>query len=195
MNTPDLPVFATAPLDRRTALKRALALLGGVAATPSLLTFLQGCGARPGAGWKPLFLDDARVRLVTALAETIVPRTETPGAVDAGVPAFIDRFVAEVYDPAAQARFVERLAAFDAACTTAHGAAFPALDEERRLAALTTAHETARPFFLEIRELVLLGYFTSEPGATQVLQYQPVPGQYLPCVPLAEAGEGRTWAT
>jgi len=45
------------------------------------------------------------------------------------------------------------------------------------------------------KELTLLGFFTSEPGATQVLQYVAVPGAYKGCVPLAEAGNGKTWAT
>jgi hypothetical protein len=46
-----------------------------------------------------------------------------------------------------------------------------------------------------VKELTLLGYFTSEPGATQVLQYRPVPGAYHACVPLTQAGKGKTWAT
>jgi hypothetical protein len=41
----------------------------------------------------------------------------------------------------------------------------------------------------------MLGYFSSEPGATQVLQYEAVPGKYNGCIPLNEAGNGKTWAT
>ena len=44
------------------------------------------------------------------------------------------------------------------------------------------------------RELTLLGFFTSQVGATQVLQYDPVPGAFHACVPLPEAGNGKTWA-
>ena len=44
------------------------------------------------------------------------------------------------------------------------------------------------------KELTLLGFFTSEPGATQVLQYEPVPGAYHGCIPIAEAGNGKQWA-
>jgi hypothetical protein len=44
------------------------------------------------------------------------------------------------------------------------------------------------------KELTLLGFFTSEPGATQVLQYVPIPGSWHGCVPLSEAGNGKTWA-
>jgi hypothetical protein len=55
--------------------------------------------------------------------------------------------------------------------------------------------EAKRPFILMAKELTLLGFFTSEPGATQVLQYIAVPGSYKGCIPLAEAGNGKTWAT
>jgi hypothetical protein len=51
-----------------------------------------------------------------------------------------------------------------------------------------------RPFILMTKELTLLGFFTSQVGATQVLQYDPVPGAFHGCVPLAEAGNGKTWA-
>ena len=59
----------------------------------------------------------------------------------------------------------------------------------------TTDPAPKRPFILMMKELTMLGFFTSEPGATQVLQYVPVPGAYKGCVPLSEAGNGRTWAT
>jgi hypothetical protein len=52
-----------------------------------------------------------------------------------------------------------------------------------------------KPFFLMAKELTLMGYFTSEEGATKVLQYEAVPGAYKGCIPLKEAGQGRTWAT
>jgi gluconate 2-dehydrogenase gamma chain len=51
----------------------------------------------------------------------------------------------------------------------------------------------SKPFIVELKELTLLGFFTSEPGATKVLQYNQVPGPYKGCVPLAEVG--KTWAT
>jgi gluconate 2-dehydrogenase gamma chain len=59
----------------------------------------------------------------------------------------------------------------------------------------TNGLPTQRPFILTVKELTMLGYFTSEPGATQVLQYSPVPGAYKGCVPVSEAGNGKTWAT
>ena len=56
------------------------------------------------------------------------------------------------------------------------------------------AHPAMRPFILTMKELTLLGFFTSEVGATQILQYLPVPGRLQSCIPLSEAGNGKTWA-
>ena len=50
-----------------------------------------------------------------------------------------------------------------------------------------------KPFIMEVKELTIIGFFTSEPGATEVLQYNQVPGPFKGCVPLAEVG--KTWAT
>jgi gluconate 2-dehydrogenase gamma chain len=62
-------------------------------------------------------------------------------------------------------------------------------------AELATTPAPKRPFILMAKELTMLGFFTSEPGATQVLQYIAVPGSYKGCIPLSEAGNGKTWAT
>jgi hypothetical protein len=56
------------------------------------------------------------------------------------------------------------------------------------------AKPPARPFILTTKELTLLGFFSSEVGATQILQYLPVPGRLQACIPLSEAGNGKTWA-
>jgi gluconate 2-dehydrogenase gamma chain len=67
---------------------------------------------------------------------------------------------------------------------------------KKRLRAMlgSQAQRPARPFILTMKELTLLGYFTSEVGATQILQYLPVPGRQQGCIPLHEAGNGKTWA-
>ena len=68
-----------------------------------------------------------------------------------------------------------------------------AMAEERRSRSAHT--EQQRPFILMTKELTLLGFFTSQVGATQVLQYEAVPGSYHGCLPLEQAGNGKSWAT
>ena len=81
------------------------------------------------------------------------------------------------------------------------------LDVERQTAFVKKVHDKAveaekntkpapkRPFILMAKELTMLGFFTSEVGATQVLQYVAVPGSYKGCIPISEAGNGKTCAT
>jgi hypothetical protein len=186
--------------------------MGGAVSAPAILGLLAGCSAEPAteAEWKPSFLTQAQVALVAEVAEIMIPRTDTPGAKDAGIPAFIDKMLKDVYPKDDQVRFAAGLADFEAQAKREHGRAFLELEPALRAALVKQVHDPAvevdrasnlsidergRPFILTMKELTMLGYFTSEPGATQVLQYRPVPGAYHACVPLSQAGKGKTWAT
>ncbi|MBT2744915.1 MULTISPECIES: gluconate 2-dehydrogenase subunit 3 family protein [unclassified Lysobacter] len=192
--------------------------MGGAVSAPAILGVLAGCSAEPGtsaepgknAEWKPIFLTQAQAALVAEVAEIMIPRTDTPGAKDVGIAAFIDKMLKDVYPKEDQARFVAGLADFETQAKREHGRGFLELEPALRAAAVKQVHDPAvkaedestlpraqrhRPFILIMKELTLLGYFTSEPGATQVLQYRPIPGAYHACVPLAQAGNGKTWAT
>jgi hypothetical protein len=70
-----------------------------------------------------------------------------------------------------------------------------AAEKARDAANDVPASKRKRPFVLMMKELTLLGFFTSQVGATQVLQYEAVPGGFQACVPVAAAGNGKTWAT
>lgn len=199
-------------INRREAIRRVALLMGGVVSAPAILGVLAGCSAEPAveAEWKPAFLTQAQAALVAEVAEIMIPRTDTPGAKDVGIPAFIDKMLKDVYPKGEQARFFAGLADLEAQAKRQHGRAFLELEPALRAALVKQAHDPAveadrasnlpvarrdRPFILTMKELTLLGYFTSEPGATQVLQYRPVPGAYHACVPLKQAGKGKTWAT
>lgn len=194
-------------MDRREALKRTALLMGGMVSAPAIMGVLKGCTAKPGVDWKPAFLDQDQASVITDVAEIIIPRTDTPGAKDTGVPGFIDQMLSEVYSKEDQEYFVSGLKAFNEGAEQEYGDVFADLDDEDQTAYLTKVHASAveaenntdpaprRPFILMMKELTMLGYFTSEPGATQVLQYVAVPGAYNGCIPLSEAGNGRTWAT
>lgn len=202
---------AHSTLDRRELLKRVAYLMGGAISTPAMLGILQGCSAKQAeASWLPTFFTAAQAALVTEVAEIMIPRTDTPGATDAGVPAFIDTMLKNTYRKKDQDRYLSGLAQFESQAKEAHGESFVDLTPEQRTALVREAHDAAmkaawadtsgherdnRPFILMTKELAILGFFTSEPGATQVLQYVAVPGPYRARVPLAEAGNGKTWAT
>lgn len=149
--------------------------------------------ATPTLAWTPTALSPDQARTLDLVAELILPATDTPGARAAGVPQFVDRAIADYYDPADGARLKAGLDRIDADARAAHGAAFTGLTGAQQMALLTRYDTEGAAFFGMLKELVTIGYFTSEPGATLALRYDPVPGDYRGCVPLKEIGRG--WAT
>jgi gluconate 2-dehydrogenase gamma chain len=201
--------YESTNMNRREALQQVAWLMGGAISAPAILGVLNGCSAKPSAGWKPVFLSEEQGALVAEIAEMIIPRTDTPGASDVGVPAFIDAMLKDAYPSEDQERFIAGLKALAARAEREHGRAFLELEPSQRMALVQSVHDAAtaeelklslppaqirRPFILMTKELALLGFFTSHVGATQVLQYDPIPGAFHACVPVSEAGNGRTWA-
>lgn len=154
-------------------------------------------GARPAAPGAALQLDAGQLALLGAIAEGIIPTTDTPGALSAGVPAFIALLYSEWMLPDEQSAFVAGLAELERECSAQTGHAFSACDPTQQLtllrqwdaaaararregtavqwnAAATAAHHegTAVAFFARLRTLVLIGYYTSEVGQVQELDMQ-----------------------
>ena len=195
-------------MNRREALQQVAWLMGGAISAPAIVGILNGCTAKQDAGWKPVFLTDEQGALVAEVAEIMIPRTDTPGAKDVGIPSFIDLILKDAYPEEDWERFIAGLTQFDAQAHEQYGRGFMRLDPAQQSALVRATHDTAtaaersnadtaplsRPFVLMTKELTLLGFFTSQAGATQVLQYDPVPGVFRGCVALSEAGNGKTWA-
>lgn len=196
-----------APIDRREALRRTSLLLGGMISAPTLAAVLLGCDTAPPApgGWTPRALSALEATQVATIAGHIIPTTDTPGAREAGVDRFIDRMLAEYYSPDSRAAFLRGLAGVDQRSRAARGKAFLDLTAREQLALLTALDAEAyrgetgsaasrQPSFIRtMKELTLLGYYTSQTGATQELKYVQVPGRFEGCVPFASVG--RSWAT
>lgn len=194
-------------MNRRELLQRVALLMGGTLSAPAVLAVLNGCSPKPSAGWQPLFLSQEEGAIVEDIAELIIP-----GARAVGVPAFIDVILKDAYPNEDQVRFVSGLKDFDEEVRD-HGKPFLERPQAQRLELLQQVHDLAvaaekkqadrdvpagerkRPFVLMIKELTLLGFFTSQVGATQILQYDPVPGGFQACIPIAQAGNGKQWAT
>src|SRR5213592_3534678 len=133
---------------------------------------------------------------VATIAELIIPKTDTPGAREAGVPAFIDVMLADWGDDDQRQMITAGLANVDERSRTAFGKDFVACtlaqqteileDLDYELARLRdTKSDTSKNFFQAMKWLTLTGYYTSEVGATSELHYRVVPGRYEPCYPLA----------
>jgi hypothetical protein len=187
---------------RRDLLKRAAWLLGGAISAPAAMAVLQGCYKKtePGApATPPKFLTAAELAVVAEIAEILIPRTSTSGARDAGVPAFIDLALDALYSAEDQARFKAGLAEFETAAR-ATGKAFLEQDEQARAGFLHNTLSVAlgsepkpKPFILMTRELTLLGYFSSQVGITENMEYVAVPTAYHGCVPLSQMKKHVYW--
>jgi hypothetical protein len=203
-------------MNRREALQRAAWLMGGTLSAPLTLGVLDTFAATATPDWKPAVLSKQQADLVDAVVDIMIPRTTTPGAKDVGVTELIDSLLKDVYSKDDRERYVSGLAEFDKAAQTAYGKPFLALDAKRQSTLVHKFHDAAateerhlkkstdddddddlpvqRPFILMTKEIAMVGFFASFPGATQVLQYDAIPGAYHGCLPLSEAGNGKTWA-
>jgi hypothetical protein len=180
-------------IDRREAIRRA-ALIAGVVLSPGWLTLIDR--ARPLA--QARYLSAAQLAIAGAIADRIIPRTDTPGAADVGVPAFLDLLYGEFMTDPERELLTNGLAEVEAAAKSAHAASYSTLAAERQdslLRGIAQAQE-GRPqsFFGLIRSATVFGYFTSEQVGRNVLHYDPVPGRYDACVPIDEVGR-RNWTT
>jgi hypothetical protein len=182
-------------ITRREALRRA-ALLAGAALSPSLISCADRAGSsRTGA---PAYLSAAQFAIAGAIAERILPRTNTPGALDVGVPSFIDLAYGQFMTAAEKKTLADGLAAADAASTAAHRQPFASATAEQQdglLREIAKASEgKTGTFFQLIRQATIVGYFTSEEVGRNVLHFEPVPGRFDPCVPTSEVGNVN-WTT
>ena len=149
------------------------------------------------------YLNEAQRATVAAMAETIIPRTETPGAIDAGVPRFIELMVQQWMNDEERAIFDRGLAAMLKTVAADTGKPFEQLDQKTRTDILAAMEAEASesswydvgnvsrefvsdaPFICQVKELTIWGFFTSEVGGTQVLRYDPMPMQFESDIPLA----------
>lgn len=208
-----------AGMSRREAVRRVALMLGGTALVGGARA--EAFVARPeaiaaamaqGAGG----FSAADVALLDEIAETILPETSTPGAKAAKTGAFMALMVTDCYTAEEQDVFREGLQALDDACRAATTTSFLQATPAQRQALLTRldreqktamderltfrtrfpgppASEPRPPhYFRMMKELALLGYFTSEVGYTKAMRYRESPGRFDPDVPLAP-GE-TSWA-
>jgi Gluconate 2-dehydrogenase subunit 3 len=156
-------------MSKRIGRREAIRNLG----TSALVPFLPGWHPSvppQGDEWKPRFFSAAEVETVAAIAERIIPETDTPGARRALVHQYID-FVLSGGDPSAAERFREGLLGLDRKCAAVFGAPFAALETARQDEILTRVSK-GEPFFDEVKRLTVDGYYRSEAGMKQELGFE-----------------------
>ncbi len=215
-------------ITRREALRRAAIILGGTLSAPTIAAVLAGCGDRRTAAkppWTPRTLTAEQSAMVVAIAEAIIPETETPGARAAHVDQFVDTLLSDHFSAEDKQRFLAGLTRLEARARRTHQKGFAELApaqqaemvgnldrlafQEQTLAEKppegttapsprsqesdvqvgqgvgATPAEAASPppdaadvgresFFRMMKELAVVGYYTSEVGQTQELRINPM---------------------
>jgi len=189
-------------MNRREALSRVAWLMGGTVIGANL--FLEGCTRTASKDVASLFEPD-QMDYLGDIAETILPKTSSPGAKEAGVGEFMPVMVRDCYTEDDQKVFLEGLGKLEDASKKKYNKKFQELSPEERTALLTEIDKEAKTYksskkdedpehyFSMLKQLTLLGFFTSELGATKALRYVLIPGRYDGNLPYKKGD--KAWAT
>lgn len=190
-------------MNRREALKQIAVLTGGVLSMSTVAGFMNGCQAtNEDTSLQTLSTDQNK--LVVELTERIIPATDTPGAKAANVNQFIDHMLTNWNTEEEKDHFLEGLDNVDELSNDRHDEDFVNIGTDNQIDVMKELEQEAlenpepvpdsdlKPFFSMLKELTVVGYYTSEIGATQELNYEAVPGAFNACMPYSDAG--RAWA-
>jgi hypothetical protein len=188
-------------MNRREAVQHISLLLGG-----SILganAFLTGCKSSADSNNKIAFSNED-IDFLNEVGETILPATNTPGAKAAKVGEQMKVMVNDCYEERDQVIFHDGIQKIKDLSKQQYGESFMDLKPDQRLALLTKLDNeqkefmktwqspAAKPYFRMMKELTLLGYFTSEIGCTEARRYVETPGRYEACIPYKKGD--KSWA-
>jgi len=203
-------------MDRRELLKMVALLTGGVVIGGEV--FLSGC--KTGVKTEPGFTA-ANISLLDEVGETILPATSSPGAKAAQVGEFMKVFVTDCYSEKQQQVFANGIVQLEKACEKMHGKSFMNCTPQQRHDFLLSLEKESKDFnmtrderdkpqkdeaerekreftsspshyYSMMKQLTLLGFFTSKPGMTQAMRHISVPGRYDGALPYKKGD--KAWA-
>lgn len=199
-------------MERREAVQYIALLLGGTLVGAN--AFITGCKTNDRKDTTTFSQED--VAYLNEIADTILPATATPGAKAANVGQFMTVMVNDCYEERDQKVFHEGMQKLNDAADKAYNASFIKLTPQQRHDLLVKVdaeqkeymqkkseeegknpnrdkkNDQAAHYFRMMKELTLMGYFTSEIGTTQARRYAPVPGRYEGCIPYKKGD--KAWA-
>lgn len=185
-------------IDRREALKNIVVIFGSALAPATLAVMLDGCKPNEKSD---LQLSEKQLLVITEMAEIIIPETTSPGAKAAGVGPFIVTMINDCYPEEVRLNFMQGLENMEKIAKEKFQDNFSALNRKKQEAVVALVAKNAseqkavkdKPgFFKLMKDLTVLGYFTSEAGATKALDYVAIPTRYDACIDLVPSK--KTWA-
>tara|TARA_B100001057_G_scaffold197553_1_gene198232 strand:- start:13304 stop:13903 length:600 start_codon:yes stop_codon:yes gene_type:complete len=184
---------------RRAAIKSAVALLGGTL-TAMQLDLLSNSYASSDEALSKRFFTSDQFKIISRIADLIIPETDTPGALGVGAPNFIDMMLTDWASSNRQLDFVKGLDEINLRAKDSLSKSFLACSAEQQELILREIDkeyfnkDLNNLYFGMIKKMVLFAYYSSEVGATLELNFQRIPGDYLPCVPLSENTYASFWS-
>jgi len=189
-------------MTRRDLLQNVAILLGGSIVGGSVFS-ISGCKSTDKQV-NALF-NESQIAFMNEIADTILPATSSPGAKEANVGNFMAVMVLDCYEPKNQQVFIEGLKKIDELSEKQFSTSFVKADAKQRTELLTALDKEQKEYqakktkddpshyFRMMKELSVLGYFSSKEGATMALRYLPVPGKYDGSFPYKKGD--KAWAT
>lgn len=211
-------------MNRREILRYTAYATGFAISAPLASVLLTGCKADAemlAPTFKPSFFSEAEYEYIVKIADTMLPKTDTPGAVEVGVPQMIDKVVGEVYGKEDQEKTRKGMQALMQQMDADNPGGFSKMDADKALAYLqaqdlafktgkveiTMSGEdipqeeivesdeaSVKSAYFSLKSAIIGMYMQTEEVATTMLAYDPVPGVYIPCGDLQELTGGKAWA-
>ena len=170
-------------LTRREAVLHLATMLGATVVGPRLTAATFDMSQAHG-------FSATEIALLDEIGDTILPPSDVPGAKAVGIGPFLAMMISDCYTATEQQALRDGLRQLTTGFTQRFGGDFVTgtaanrtvhlndLDREQRAYHQTLAPGAQPHYFRILKELTVLGYFSSEVGATQALRYAEVPGGY-----------------
>jgi hypothetical protein len=170
-------------MERRVALKSMALAMGAMAGLPAWASRWQ-----PQTLAGKQFLSADQSKMLAAIVETIIPKTNTPGAGELGVGDFVQKMVKDCYDSKTQSALSSGISNLDEYSIQQFGKSFIDVSKDQKLALLQKVEAEAetdeKALFALVKNLTIQGYMTSEYVMTNITHYELVPARYHGCVPI-----------
>lgn len=178
--------------NRREFIAGLTGILGATVITSSLAKAVE-VGLTYKSSGDNLILTKQQMLLVARISDIIIPVTDTPGAIDAGVPYFIDHMTANWMNKTDSSLLISGIDKVDAEAKAKHGRGFLTLDSNIQIDIVQALDDNLKqePAYKLLKKLTVIGYYTSKIGMTVELNYDPIPGPYKE-IPFHDVG--KSWS-
>lgn len=183
-------------MNRRDMLKYTALLTGAAVSGPFATVFLSGC-TRQTTNTELLFFETDQFDLLTQIADTILPRTDSPSASDVNVPETVDSMLGLVFDDEFKTIFKNQWSELESFLSDQN---FQQINQSERVSLLSDLElsqnddvANAKQAFKELKQQVIAYYLNTEEIGTEFLNYLPIPGEYQPCISVQDVNN-KAWA-